>query len=309
MATPPPPASFLAPPEEIYGRCVGVAIKKQGARWDARIWHGFMAGFWIALGSHTAISCGGGVQVCDTNGCSDVMGPGPQKLLFMTLFPAGLIAVIMFGSDLFTSNCSVMLQGVLQGRVVWWQMLLNWLHSFFLNLCGSMFVAYFLSYLTDSFASEPYLSYVQRLAITKAVSLEPHQIILRAIGCNILVNTAVWQALGTRDVAGKVLVIWLPIVAFGVAGFEHVVANQYFLPLSLMYGSSATVGDVALALTLACIGNWIGAVCFVAVPTWWLYHNDYNAKNPPPKELDEQDHPSDVKISSSDPATSAVAVP
>ena len=118
-------------------------------------------------------------------------------------------------------------------------MLVNWLCVFVGNLVGSLFVAYVLADKTGvigtagSEAGTAAASNYARLAaiaMGKAVTESHLEVFLRAIGCNWLVCLAVWLALAARDVGGKILAIVFPITAFVALGFDHVVANMFFLP-------------------------------------------------------------------------------
>ena len=98
------------------------------------------------------------------------------------------------------------------------------------------------------------------------------QVFLRAIGCNWLVCLAVWMALGAEDIAGKVLAIVFPITAFVAVGFDHVVANMFFLPAAMFADVPGIgLGDVLGNWALAFAGNLVGAGIFVGGSYWYLY--------------------------------------
>ena len=110
------------------------------------------------------------------------------------------------------------------------------------------------------------------IATKKGISEDSWQIFLRAVGCNWLVCLAVWMALAAEDIAGKVLAIFFPIMAFVAIGFDHVVANMFFLPAAIFAGVPGIGwGDVVRNWLLAGAGNLVGAVIFVATSYWYLF--------------------------------------
>jgi formate/nitrite transporter FocA (FNT family) len=101
------------------------------------------------------------------------------------------------------------------------------------------------------------------------------QIFLRAVGCNWLVCLAVWMALGADDIAGKVLAIFFPIMAFVAMGFDHVVANMFFLPAAIFAHVDGINWWTAIHNWIfAFLGNLVGAAVFVAGAYWYLYAKD-----------------------------------
>jgi hypothetical protein len=110
------------------------------------------------------------------------------------------------------------------------------------------------------------------IAHKKAVTETEWEIFTRGVGCNWLVCLGVWMALAAEDVAGKILAIFFPIMAFVALGFDHVVANMFFLPAAIF----ADAGDVTWGDTLhnwlfAGLGNFVGAAVFVSTAYWYMY--------------------------------------
>ena len=102
---------------------------------------------------------------------------------------------------------------------------------------------------------------------------------LRGVGCNWLVCLAVWMSLAAKSVSGKILAIFFPIMAFVAMGFDHVVANMFFLPAAMFAGvPDIGWGDTLLNWLLAGIGNLVGAVVFVATSYWYLFLKDQPEK-------------------------------
>ncbi|OJA14377.1 hypothetical protein AZE42_12089 [Rhizopogon vesiculosus] len=148
---------------------------------------------------------------------------------------------------------------------------------FFGNLAGSLFFAAVLSKYDGLVVSDPYASYIKSFAVTKAITPDWYQILIRGIGCNWLVCVAVWQAAGAKETYSKIIAIWFPIWVFVACGFDHVVANMFSLPLSIMLHSELTVGlYIRKSLIAAFLGNIIGAL-FVGLPAVYFYLGDWHA--------------------------------
>jgi formate/nitrite transporter len=225
---------------------------------------GFLAGAFIAFGGFLAIIVGKGVN-------TEMLGVGISKFMFAGVFPVGLMLVVVAGSELFTGNCGVVTPSCLRGFASWQGLLKNWVTVYIGNFIGSLFVAYFLAYLTGLTGKEPYLSATQAIAEGK-VSLTFVQAFFRGLGCNWLVCLAVWMALASEDIAGKIWAIWFPIMAFVALGFEHSVANMFFIPLGMFNGASVSVGQFLFNnLFPVTLGNIVGGAGFVGVIYWWLY--------------------------------------
>jgi formate/nitrite transporter len=149
------------------------------------------------------------------------------------------------------------------------------------NVLGSIFVAYFLAVKAGvigtpkSPAGTPPLLIYERLktiATLKAVTETDWQIFLRAVGCNWLVCLAVWLALSANDTSGKILGIFFPILAFVAIGFDHVVANMFFLPAAIFANVPGIGwGDVLNNWLWAFLGNLVGAAVFVSTAYWFMY--------------------------------------
>jgi formate/nitrite transporter len=149
------------------------------------------------------------------------------------------------------------------------------------NLLGALFVAFFLAVQTGVIGgtgadpgSAAALTHerLAQIAVDKATAHTAWQTFLRGVGCNWLVCLAVWMSLAATSVSGKILAIFFPIMAFVAMGFDHVVANMFFLPAAIFAGVPGLGwGDVLLNWVLAGIGNLVGAVVFVATSYWYLF--------------------------------------
>ncbi len=225
---------------------------------------GFLAGAYIAFGALLAIVVGKGVN-------TETLGPGIGKLLFGGVFPVGLMLVVIAGSELFTGNCGLITPACLTGKAKWSGLLRNWVLVYIGNLAGSLFVAYFLAYLTGITTSEPWLSASRAIAVGK-VSKSFGALFWRGVGCNWLVCLAVWLAVASDDIIGKIWGIWFPIMAFVTLGFEHSVANMFFIPLGIFLGADVTWGQFFITnLIPVTLGNIVGGAFFVGCIYWYLY--------------------------------------
>ncbi|MGA2266682.1 MAG: formate/nitrite transporter family protein [Phycisphaerae bacterium] len=226
---------------------------------------GFLAGAYIALGGLLAEVVVGGAPSIKAD------FPGLAKLIFGGVFPVGLMLVVIAGSELFTGNTALMIPSTLLGQTSGLALVRNWLWSFVGNFIGSVFVAYGLVYLTGLLSVEPWLSYAKGIAENKV-----HQgflaLLMKGVGCNWLVCLAVWLAIAAEDIAGKALAIWWPIMVFVALGFEHSVANMFFVPMGIFLGANVTWGQFLIVNLLpVTLGNIIGGALFVGMFYTYLY--------------------------------------
>ena len=252
-------------PRDIVSAVDGIGCAKAGLDAGRLLLLGFLAGAYIAFGGLLAVIVGGGALGVGSG------NPGLQKFIFAAVFPVGLMLVVIAGAELFTGNAATCIPAALSGRITWRAVLRNWTLSYAGNFAGSLAVAYFLTFLTGLLLKDPWLSSIVGIAEGK-VSQDFVVLLFKGIGCNWLVCLAVWLAVSADDVAGKILAIWFPIMAFVAIGFEHSVANMYFIPAGMMYGASVSWGQFLFNNLLpVTIGNVIGGTVFVGVVYWYLY--------------------------------------
>ncbi len=234
---------------------------------------GFLAGAYIALGGFLAIVVGrGSPELMKLN-------PGLGKFVFGAVFPVGLMLVVIAGAELFTGNTAVIMPSCLSGAAKWRNLLRNWLVVYIANFVGSVFVALFISYWTGiinvNVESGKALGEAAAKIAEAKVALNWGQAILRGIGCNWLVCLAVWLAISSDDIIGKIFGIWFPIMAFVTLGLEHSIANMYFIPLGMFNGANVSLGQFLFANLLpVTIGNIIGGSGLVGGLYWWIYGRD-----------------------------------
>jgi formate/nitrite transporter len=258
--------SYKSPPE-IARAGVSTGTTKAALSWDKAVVAGFLAGAYIAFAGLLAIVASAGMD-------PKVWG-GVQTVVTGGVFALGLILVVVAGSELLTGNMALVPLAALNRRVSLGGLSFNLLFVLIGNLLGSLFVAYFLAVQTGVVTADAPLARLTAIATAKANTETDWQIFLRAVGCNWLVCLAVWMALAADDVAGKVLAIFFPIMAFVAMGFDHVVANMFFLPAAIFaHVGAITWGHVLENWLFAFLGNFVGAGIFVATAYWYLYVRD-----------------------------------
>lgn len=228
---------------------------------------GIMAGAFIALG-------GLGSQIASV--CAS--DPSAARVVSSVVFPIGLFMVLVGGAELFTGNCLIMIP-VLSKKAKVSGMLKNWLLVYLGNMVGAFLIALGASFgHTYSFADGELANLVVNTAVTKA-NISFSDGLIRGILCNVLVCMAVWCSFAADELAGKVFALWLPVMLFIICGFEHSVANMYFIPAGML--TSSLYGITADSLTLlnffitnlvpVTIGNIIGGGLCVGAMYYAIY--------------------------------------
>ncbi len=227
---------------------------------------GIMAGAFIALG-------GLGSQI------ASVCAPDPStgRLISSIVFPIGLFMVLVGGAELFTGNCLIMIP-VLSKKATVKGMLRNWGIVYLGNLVGGIIIALLANFShTYAFADGALAQAVVNTAVAKS-NISFADGLLKGILCNILVCMAVWCSFAADELAGKVLALWLPVMLFIIGGFEHCVANMYFIPAGMIatsvYGIAADIslfGFLVTNLIPVTIGNIIGGGICVGAMYYMIY--------------------------------------
>jgi formate/nitrite transporter len=263
-------------PQETSAAAVVSGYRKATMSWDRALVGGFLAGAYIAFGSMVAIAVSSGL---------DPKTWGTLPTLFTgAVFTLGLVLVVVAGAELLTGNMALLPIALLRRKISIAQLGVNWGLVLVGNLLGSLFVAYFLAYKSGVIGAHPdptggaatsagmEHARADAIASSKALKETNTQIFLRGIGCNWLVCLAVWLGISAEDVGGKILGIFFPITAFVAMGFDHVVANMFFLPLGHYIGTPGlSWGNVANNLIWAFLGNAVGAGLFVSAAYWFLH--------------------------------------
>ncbi|WP_372744003.1 formate/nitrite transporter family protein [Lutibacter sp.] len=252
-------------PKEVIGIVSNLAHTKGEYKVRKTLMLAFLAGAYIAFGGLLAIIVGGGSPgIAEHN-------PGITKFLFGAMFPLGLILVVIVGAELFTGNNAYFIPNVLNKKQGINTVLKNWGLVYVGNFIGAVFVAYFITHLTHLVSSSPFVDSVHQIAIGKT----SHTFLvtfLKGIGANWLVCLAVWQGMAAKDTTGKIFAIWFPVMAFVAMGFEHSIANMYFIPLAIFEGAPITWETfIVKNLIPATIGNIVGGALFVGTFYGYLF--------------------------------------
>lgn len=256
---------MLLPPE-IAEKCSVSCAKKTELPIHRMIILSILAGAYIAFGAF-------GSQVASIGGEG-----GAGKLMGAIVFPVGLMLVVMAGAELFTGN-SLIAVSVLDKKASLRGMLKNWVIVYAGNLCGSIFVALVLT-LSHSYSmfDGVLAESVVKTAVSK-VSLSFPEAFLKGILCNILVCLAVWISFAAEDAAGKILGLYLPIMLFVISGYEHCVANMYFIPAGILVSHEYAIGADGLTwgsmfvsnLLPVTLGNITGGAVIVSFFYFFAY--------------------------------------
>lgn len=197
-----------------------------------------MAGIYIAL-------AGVGASVVSVS----IEQASVAKLAGACLFPAGLTFVLLAGSELFTGNCLLVLP-LLQKEIRPLAMVRSWVIVYAGNFFGSLLIAWAVTagHTFSLFDNGLAVSAIQTAAAKCSLSFS--DAFLRGVLCNLLVCLAVWISFAARDVIGKIAGLYFPILLFVLCGYEHCVANMYYIPAGLFALADA---DYAQAAAMACV--------------------------------------------------------
>jgi len=270
------------PPPEMAERAENVGVKKANLDFWGMFALAVLAGAFIGLGA----------EFCTLVITDSGLGFGLNKLLGGFVFSLGLILVVVAGAELFTGNNLIIMAWV-GGKLTLGRLMRNWVIVYFGNLVGSLGTA-MLMYFTRQWVFANYHVGATALNIANGkVNLSFTEGLARGILCNALVCLAVWLCLSGRSVTDKILAILFPITAFVASGFEHSIANMYFIPMGLLLKGEpqvvAAAGKVAsdlINLNLqgfignlisVTTGNIFGGGFMVAAIYWFIYRRPQGA--------------------------------
>jgi formate/nitrite transporter len=253
-----------------------VGVGKATSPWFSVLVLGILAGSYIGFGGLLATSV--------TFDLAARAGVGIQKLVAGSAFSLGLMLVVIAGAELFTGN-NLMISSVMSREITFRVMLQRWALVFLANFIGSILLA-LLFYFSGLWKTGNGALGASALGIAFAkVNLSFGEALWRGIGCNWLVCLAVWMALAARQTISKIFAIFFPIMGFVAIGFEHCIANMYFIPVGIFLknwaGIAAPAGlDLELLgwgsflwnnLLPVTLGNVIGGGVFVGMSYWGAY--------------------------------------
>ncbi len=300
MSNTPPPLSLDALlPAEMAKKAENIGVSKANLGPFRMFALAVLAGAFIALGAVFMTTV--------TAGASGVLAYGVTRLLGGFVFCLGLILVVVAGAELFTGN-NLIVMAWASRKVSTGKLLRNWVIVYLGNFVGAIATAYGV-YLSGQYAFGKGVVGLQALTIANAkVGLGFTQAIVLGVFCNALVCLAVWLCMGARTTVDKIMAILFPISAFVAAGFEHSIANMYFIPVALFIkggapasfwtnvgATAADFGQVTWTNFLVAnllpvtIGNIIGGALMVGLAYWFIYlrpswtHHADTVDEPEPK--------------------------
>lgn len=281
--------NFLSPREIAYV-IIKTGIKKTNIPIINMILLGILAGVYIAFASE-------GSSMAAFNLLAKPETYGLGRILAGAIFTTGLMLVVIAGGELFTGN-TMIVAGVFEGKVRIAGMLKNWLFVYVGNLMGSVFIAYLMNQ-SGLFSSGADLlgGITIKIAVNK-VGFTFIQAFVLGILCNWLVCLAIWMAYAAQDITGKIFAVYFPIWLFVTSGFEHCVANMYYIPAGIMAKGNTSFVDAAISLGVTpeklshlnwetffinnlfpvTLGNTVSGVFFVATIYWFVYIKNEKAE-------------------------------
>lgn len=270
-------------PVEVVNHSLDGQVTKANLPLGKMILLGILAGAFIALGG-----------VASNVAVHNIANVGLARTLAGAIFPVGLMLVVLVGGELFTGNC-LMIMAYMDKRIKASQILRNLVVVYISNLIGALIIDVLVFYSGQFNYTDGGLgAYTIKVAIGKA-QISPGTAVVSGILCNILVCLAILMAAAATDVAGKILAIFFPIWAFVICGFEHCVANMFYIPAGMLaatnpqyvskaqelYGITAqqcsellSIGSTSCFLFVT-IGNilggmiFVGAICYLAQKKKW----------------------------------------
>lgn len=243
---------------------------------------GMMAGAFIAFGGASSNAA-----------VHNIANQGLSKTLAGCIFPVGLMMIVFVGGELFTGDC-LMIAGVADRKFSVLAMIKTLLIVFFSNMAGAVIIAalVYFSGLLD-YTNGALGAFTIKVAYGKT-TIAPFKAVCSGILCNILVCMAVLMATAAKDIAGKVWAIFFPICAFVIGGWEHCVANMFYIPAGIfasmngsyvakaeeLYGITAdqiaanlNIGGFISNLIPVTIGNMLGGMVFIALPLYAIHRS------------------------------------
>ena len=253
-----------------------IGVGKANSPWLTVTVLGVLAGAYIGFGGLLATSITFDMPV--------IAGVGFTKFMAGSAFSLGLMLVVIAGAELFTGN-NLMISSVLTREITFGNMLKRWGVVYLANFIGSLLIALLFYFSGLWKTSNGSLGAAAINIAIKKVELGFNEALFRGIGCNWLVCLAVWMALAARQTVGKIFAIFFPIMGFVAIGFEHCVANMYFIPTGIFlktWATELTIGNISTDsltwinflwknLLPVTIGNVIGGGVFVGMSYWGAY--------------------------------------
>jgi formate/nitrite transporter len=266
-------------PVEIARKVEAVGVIKANLPFQKMALLAVMAGAFVALGALFYFNI-----VSDLQG-----GSGMQALAGGFVFNLGLMLCTVGGAELFTGN-NLLSMAFASKKISWKGMLRNWATVWTFNFVGALVIVG-LAYMAQHWAASGNLVGAKALYVgVNKAALPISVIFFRGILCNVLVCLASWLTYAGKTVVDKFFAMLLPIMAFVAGGFEHSVANMFYLPYAMLLKSNPTLVELAhlpagkleylnwanigKSLTFATAGNLVGGAVMVGMMYWMIYLKD-----------------------------------
>lgn len=270
-------------PKEIVTATIETGIKKVRTKPLNQFILGILAGAFIAFASE-----GSNMAAFNLFAKPETYGLG--KALAGVVFATGLMLVIIAGGELFTGNTLITI-GVLEKKIKLKDMLSNWFFVYLGNFVGAVFIAYMMNMSGLFNSGDNMLGGITLKIAAYKTHLTFSQAFYLGIMCNWLVCIAVWMSYGAKDIIGKCFAIFFPISLFITSGFEHSIANMYYIPAGILAKSNASWVEasgltaeklahlnwstfITKNLVPVTIGNIVGGVILVAGVYWFTYYKN-----------------------------------
>lgn len=256
-------------PKEIAERVETVGVAKANLTFVSMTALGVLAGGFIGLGSlfSTLVLSDGALSF------------GIARVLAGLVFSLGLILVVVAGAELFTGN-NLLVMACVSRRISVRKMLANFTIVYVANFIGAAGLAAIVALSGHAQMADGAVGRTAVAIATAKVVLPFGEAFFRGVLCNLLVCLAVWLAMAGRTVADKILAILFPIAAFVACGFEHSIANMYFIPLAMFLHADIILADVLRNLVPVTLGNLVGGAGMVGL----VYHTIYRRSLPPSQD-------------------------
>ncbi|PAB61127.1 formate/nitrite transporter family protein [Anaeromicrobium sediminis] len=240
---------------EIVDYIVAAGKSKVEKKSRALILQGILAGMFIAMGAIGYFKL-----------AAYTADPGLGKFLGALIFPTGIIAILLLGVELFTSDCMAILS-VYKKEVQLDRFMKMLVTVVIANLVGAIIMA-LLSTGAGIF-SHKMLEIVFKSAVAKT-TMPIGRMFISAVLCNIIVCSGVMMAYSAKTVIGKIFAIWFPIALFVLSGTEHIVANMFYLMMAFVNGAEVTVSGILTSFGVVTVGNFIGGGILVAGVNYFM---------------------------------------
>ncbi len=267
-------------PAEITELTIRTAQEKAGASFQKLLLLGILAGAFIAFAAE-------GSNMAAFNLFAEPETYGLGKALAGVIFGTGLMLVVLAGGELFTGN-TLILAAVCEKKVSVGKMARNWIIVYAGNFIGSVLIAYMMVHSGLLSSGADMLGAVTLKIAAYKVGLDFSQAFFLGVMCNWLVCLAVWISFGADTITGKIFSVFFPIWLFITSGFEHSVANMYYIPAGILIKGNKAFAELSHLsggaidslnwnsffvhnLIPVTLGNIVGGGIFVGMAYWYAY--------------------------------------